>query len=647
VNGIIKLTQRQSHLMFMLMKQLGYRTIKDYAESLNCSERTIHSDLRIIESFLVEKGYELEKRPGIGIRANKLAGTSSSPEPVEMLDDSTLGRRKKIMELLLFEGKTLTFEALSELFIVSRSSIKNDLMFVEKRITNRNRLKLASDCQGTRLAGTEKDMQRGFIEFNRSILQEDNPFFANDDDRNLTILASYYGKDVVNVCSRVLYGYVKKEAAAIAEYYVFNVLSMMIVQVYRMMNGFHLEDQEDSADIDENAYFWQGARGMLDTISLRLNIGYTTSDVKHLSAYLVSNKFAPLPSEQKYSLWVDKILKKAGASLAFDFTKDEKLAEQLILHVPPMIYRLRAGIQTNNPFIYHIKNEFPLIFNVIWVVLGEYEDELEVAFNEEEVGFLTIYFQSAIERSKVGKKIMVICPRGIATSELLLNRIKNVLPAFDSFEVASAREAARMDLTDIDLIISTVELDLPHPKVAVVSPLLNEQDIKNISDLYHATFVLKKEIKNDGKPLFYLSRYIHEPFIMFDSVFQSRDELINEIGDRLITEGYVAPGFIESVKNREMMGGTDLPTGAAIPHGNPKFVNKTIIVFVRNKKNVTWNKTSVRTVILICISEEDTRHIRHILTDIYRIIENKEVLNQIYMMSDKREFIKRIGCGMI
>lgn len=647
MNGIIRLTQRQSHLMFMLMKQLGYKTIKGYAEALNCSERTIHSDLRIIESFLVDKGYELEKRPGIGIRANKLAAAASGPEPVELLDDSTLGRRKKIMELLLFEGKTLTFEALSELFLVSRSSIKNDLLFVEKKLTSRNRLKLASDFQGTRLAGTEKEMQKGFIEFNRSILEEDNPFFENDDDRNLTILAFYYGKDVVNVCSRVLYGYVKQEAAAIAEYYVFNVLSMMIVLVYRMRHGFHLEDQEGPAAIDENAYFWQGARGMLDKISLRLNVEYTASDVRHLSAYLVSNTFAPLPSEQKYSLCVDKILKKAGAPLAFDFTKDEKLTEQLILHFPPMIYRLRAGIQTNNPFIFQIKNEFPLIFNVIWVVLGEYEDELGVAFNEEEVGFLTIYFQSAIERAKLGKKIMVICPRGIATSELLLNRIKNVLPAFDSFEVASAREAARMDLTDIDLIISTVELDLPHPKVAVVSPLLNEQDIKNISDLYHATFVLKKEIKNDGQPLSYLSRYIHEHFIMFDSLFHTKDELINDIGDRLMTEGYVTTGFTESVKNRELMGGTDLPTGAAIPHGNPKYVNKTIIVFVRNKKNVIWNKTPVRTVILICISEEDIRHIRHILTDIYRIIENKEALNQIYMMSDKREFIQRIGCGMI
>ncbi|WP_019639649.1 BglG family transcription antiterminator [Paenibacillus fonticola] len=643
----MKLNQRQFRLVSILLKQKGYTTIKFYADELKCSERTIHSDLKLIEQFLSSKGYELEKKSGVGIRANKVERTPPIVEVKQQLNDySTSGRRRRIMELLLFEHKTVTYDGLSELFLVSRTSIKNDLDFVEKKLTGRNNLQLLSDSQGTRLAGKEKDLQKAYMEFNRYVLEDSNMIFESDDKQKLMILEAYYGKDVVSVCSRVLYGYVKNDVTAIAEYYVFNVLSMMIILVYRLMRGHHLGEQRPvSGDQFESAYFKQSAEGMLDKISLRLNVEYKATDVEYLASYLISNKFAPLPSESKYALYVDRIMKKAGDSLHLDFTKDQKLKEQLLHHFPPMIYRLRARIHTSNPLIGQIKNEFPLIFNVIWVVLSEYEDELGVIFNEEEVGFLTIYFQSAIERAKIGKKILVICPRGIATSELLGNRIKNVLPAFDMIEVASVKEAAKLDLKDIDLIISTVETDLPESKVIVVSPLLSEQDMKNISDLYYDKFVLAKEGKNEMKPLPDLGRYLKDEFIIFDGNFQSKDELIDDIGSKLVAGNFVTESFMESLKNRELMGGTDLPTGAAIPHGNPKYVNETMIVFVRNKRNIIWHKHSVRTVIFICFAEKDTRKIKHVLSDIYWIVENKEMLNQIYMMSDKEEFKKWIGSG--
>src|SRR5690606_10162360 len=158
---------------------------------------------------------------------------------------------------------------------------------------------------------------------------------------------------------------------------------------------------------------------------------------------------------------------------------------------------------------------------------------------------------------------------------------------------------------------------------------------------------LAKETKNEWKPLPHLGRYLKDEFIFFDGNFQSKDELIDAIGSELVAGNFVTESFIESLKNRELMGGTDLPTGAALPHGNPKYVNETMIVFVRNKKNIVWNKSSVRTVIFICFSEKDTKNIKHVLSDIYSIVENREMLNQIYMMSDKQEFKMRIGCGSV
>ena len=63
----MELIQRQSLLASLLIKQNGFQTVKYYANQLNISERTIHSDLKVVERYLLQEGYQIEKRPGIGI----------------------------------------------------------------------------------------------------------------------------------------------------------------------------------------------------------------------------------------------------------------------------------------------------------------------------------------------------------------------------------------------------------------------------------------------------------------------------------------------------------------------------------------------------------------------------------------------------
>lgn len=328
-----------------------------------------------------------------------------------------------------------------------------------------------------------------------------------------------------------------------------------------------------------------------------------------------------------------------------DFTEDQKLKDQLMLHIPPMIYRLREGVQTTNPFIDQIKNEFTIVFNLIWVILSEYEEALEVIFNEDEIGFLTIYFQSAMERAKLSKKILIVCPTGIATSELLLNRIKNVLPSFDMLEVASIKEVAAIDLEQIDFVISTVQLNLVNKKVIVVSPLLSDQDIKNISAAYNEQFMFSKEFADETQnKLSNLSPYVSEEFIFWNENFKSKSELLNEIGNRLQKAKVVTDKFIESMMSRERLGGTDLVTGAAIPHGNPKYVKRTVVAIVKNNKYIKWNESSVKTVMIVCIAEKDTQKIKGILSDIYQIVESKERLNQFTESPTKEALRRKIGC---
>lgn len=626
------------------MRQNGYEIVKTYADKLGVSERTIHSDIKLIEKHFMQRNIRIEKKPGVGIRAIKEKEKLTIVTENEGIDFSTWGRRKKIMALLLFNQSFLTFNELSELFMVSKTSIKKDFDFIIKKLSNGNSLILKSDAYGTRLSGNEENFQKGYLEFNRYLFGENSFSFEDDELQKINLLIPYYGENVVKVCSRVLYDYVKEETTVIAEHYIFNILNVMIILVYRLSIKKQLNSRNKlNKKQEKDATFVRIADYILGKISLRLNIDYEDSDVEYFSKHLISNRFEPFPIEETHLSVVQEIISKVSKSLNVNFIEDKELEKQLKNHIPPMIYRLKQGIKIENPFISQIRNDFCLTFNTIWVIMSEYEDKLNITFNDDEIGFLTIYFQATIEQAKLNKKILVVCQMGVATSELLINRVKNIFPSFDTLEAASKAEIEFIDLSNVDFIISTVQLNIPDKKVVLVSPFLNSQDIKNISKLGANEKKIIEPSNNQIDELPYLNNYVNPEFVFFDVDFTNKEELIENIGEKLFSEKYIEKEFIDSMLSRESVGGTDLPTGAAIPHGNPKFVNKTVIAVIKNKNYFKWNDYPVKIIFYVCIAAKDSKEIKNILSDIYYLVESKEKLNQINRIKEKEEFFRMIG----
>lgn len=544
------------------------------------------------------------------------------------------------MNILLFKEKVVSFNHLSDSFMVSKTSIIKDFEFIMKILNVGSRIKLCSDIHGTSLIGSEEDIQKALLQFNRYLLNN-SELYDEDFAEKIKLLDTYYGESLINVCSNILYTYIRENVNAISDYYVQNILNIFIILVFRIAKGHHIEELKRTDASETTIFFEESAVRMLHKAALRLELTYTNEDVHYLSLQLISNRFEPLPEEEIDEVIVERLLSRVSAALNINFASDQKLEEQLKNHIPPMIYRLRSNNKTENPFTSQIKNEFSLTFNVIWVVLSEYEQELGISFNEDEIAFLTMYFQAAIERARMNRKILIVCQMGIATSELLINRIKNVLPSLDTFEVASVAELEQMPLNEYDLIISTIKVDLPKKQVILVSPFLTKEDIERIkqSDL------LPKAENNVLKLVraHHLMKFVDKDFVFVNTDFSSKEELIEQVGEVLIENGFVTQQFIQTVQEREEMGGTDLPTGTAVPHGNSTCVNQTIIVLVKNKKKFKWNKYYVDLVFLICIAKQDTFQTRNILADIYNIIDSNEQLKQLREATTNDVLFRKLG----
>ena len=635
------LTKRQKELLELLAQQSDFQTVEYFASKLGVSKRTTHSELRIIEDYLQSSGEYLEKKRGVGIAIKRFKEVEAIEEKKEASDIyNTFNRRVEIMNILLFNEKVVSFNHLSDSFVVSKTSIIKDFEFIMKILNVGSRIKLCSDIHGTSLVGSEEDIQKALLQFNRYLLNN-SELYDEDFAEKIKLLDTYYGESLINVCSNILYTYIRENVNAISDYYVQNILNIFIILVFRIAKGHHIEELKRTDASETTIFFEESAVRMLHKAALRLELTYTNEDVHYLSLQLISNRFEPLPEEEVDEVIVERLLSRVSAALNINFASDQKLEEQLKNHIPPMIYRLRSNNKTENPFTSQIKNEFSLTFNVIWVVLSEYEQELGISFNEDEIAFLTMYFQAAIERARMNRKILIVCQMGIATSELLINRIKNVLPSLDTFEVASVAELEQMPLNEYDLIISTIKVDIPKKQVILVSPFLTKEDIERIkqSDL------LPKAENNVLKLVraHHLMKFVDKDFVFVNTDFSSKEELIEQVGEVLIENGFVTQQFIQTVQEREEMGSTDLPTGTAVPHGNSTCVNQTIIVLVKNKKKFKWNKYYVDLVFLICIAKQDTFQTRNILADIYNIIDSNEQLKQLREATTNDVLFRKLG----
>lgn len=630
-------------MLELLESQSDYLTVSAIANQLGVSKRTVHSDLKRIEEYVQSLGKYLDKKRGVGIVLRELKENKYPKDVEEDYDtQTTVTRRIEIMRLLLFEESNVSFNYLSDLFFVSKTSIIKDLEFIMEIFKAGSKVELQSDVNGTRICGNEIDKQKAFLQFNRYILSNSDLYHEETIHQKMNLLIPFYGEKIISVCTNSLYSYVRENVNAISDYYIQNILNIYIILIYRITNNYHIWLEKEIKFSSKSTFFDKSAINLLMKAQFRLNISYSENDVAYLSHHLIANRFEPFPEDSIDNNLVDDLLNQVSKALNIDFSNDIKLEDQLKKHIPPMIYRLQNNNKTENPFTEQIKVEFSLTFNVIWVILSEYENELNIRFNEDEIAFLTIYFQSAIERAKINRKFLIICQMGIATSELLMNRIKNIIPSLDSIEVASVPELDHMNLDQFDFIISTIKIDIPEKQVIFVSPFLTDIDIEKIKKLGFNQEKQKTQLDYliDAS---HLKRYVNKEFIYIDTDYSTKEELLNSVGKELVSNNYVTENFVSSLISREELGGTDLPTGVAVPHGNPSDVKRTTIAILKNKKKFKWDTYYVDVIFVIGISSENRGDTRKILSDIYNIIDTPKSLEEIKQAKYKEDLFIKLG----
>lgn len=642
------LNQRQIKLIKLLCEQNEYKPASFFSKTLSVSTKTIYSDLVDIEKFVDGKNATLIRLPRIGIllEASKEDKSKIKSLLKEKMDKYSVDfRRMQIIKRLFIESKTLSLESLAKEFFVSKSSLYNDIETISKQ-TGSDHL-IMSDESGIYITGNELFVQKATKQSISYYLLHNK----NENQSNLNLMELLFEDDVIRLVRQLLYQEYSELTKEVSDYYIYSLEITMIILLTRVKMGYHLEKENDF--LFNNIRYMETyivANSMIEFIKCEMNLIFTQEDVEFLCRQLFAHKITNRlkTDEMKFVPMVKQIIEQMEFIEKVSFDGDESLYHSLIYHLPAMIVRLKKGIRIHNPLVNDIKNQYSRLFAEVWYALSILESQYDVVLNDDEISLVLIYFQIALDEISKSNNIIIVCPYGNSSSQLILSRVKRFLPEKDHIEIVTIQKLKTIKLRNVDLIISPIDIDVGDVPIVKVSPLVNNDDIVHILEMYSSS-VMEKDIKKafENKvetfesPI--IAKYLDEEFIDLQESFESKEECLDFMISKLENKGYVNDKFRESIINRERMGTTSLDTGVALPHADSGTINRSVISILTLKYPVRWGSVPVRLIVMMTLSTEDIDLFKDAIVELYQIINKKEYVQEIVEINEEKQMLLLFG----
>lgn len=649
---MVNLNCRQKDLLRALLNEMSYKTMGQYSQIMNVSERTLYNDLKEISEVIKQYKITIEKKPRIGIRLNgdikdkNYVLNTINNSNQKNIEFTTKERQLKILKMLLVEEEIISYQKLSDIFLVSKTSIYKDMEFIQS-LFGKKAVCIESSKKGTRISGTEIQIQYSLKKYTELLLKEKNVLNEKDFFKySKGILKEIYPSEIVEIVFDEIIDFEKDLEVSLSYYYIKSLIITLIIYIFRLTKDKHI-DLVDKESLKDNFI----SRDIIDNISKKMKIEINENDINYLNKQLLAHCMNPQDrkkeheeNDEQYKEIVSEIIDKMGEIMKIDFSWDVKLYNSLMLHIVPMIYRLKMDIKIHNPILSEIKSKYSVVLNATWYVMSKISKDLGIVINEDEVSFITMHIQTSIERNQDIKKILIVCPTGISSSELIANKIKKFLPAKDIIKVTSIRDIYKQDLTNVDLIISSVDLDIINKPVVHVSALLSNEDLKNIYKCYaNIAFTNNEVCETTNYNIKYIKKVIDEDMIFTNQKFDTKEDALSFLIDQFENKNLVKKGFRESVLNRENSGSTSLESLVAIPHAMPSTVKQSKFGILTLDKPIMWSNKLVHTVILISFAEKDLGEMKNILSELYDIVRSKDIVNNLFKNRKKEEILEVLG----
>lgn len=638
---------RQIFLLDYLLKQHDYLSANQLSEKYGVSTKTVYQDIDKLNSFLEES--ELKSRiikvPRKGImlsaeeekrKIHSILVNSKYETGVQ--DYSPEYREAELVKRLFINQVELDLYDFAEEMYVTESTVHRDIDKLECNLSQFN-LKIRIKHDHLYIDGDEWNIRKAL-----QVYVDQEQFLKSEEK-----LEYFFSKEDIEVCKEAISRLCQKYNSHFSEEYLSLLLVECLVFKKRTENNSYLTERTSNLINDLNhleVYFFSGE--LLESIINKSFSEISPFEIEAMAYSLLAYGFSIQSADyiQNIEQQVNKLIERVSSLLSLDLTEDNHLKLMLSNHISKMVFRLRNQIYITNPALEEIKKQYSSLFNVIWIAIRDLSKCYEVNISNEELAFIVIHFQLAIEKIVKPLNVVVICQNGIATSELIMSKVHKIFDSDAKIININVREIDLYDLSNIDLIISTISLpEVPVP-VIEVSPILTKGEIESIRSFYteHMTdnySLMRTSLDGRKFNLESLQTLIKTPTLIRASVKNKRECIEKMIGECDSTN-QKNKGFKNSILERETLGSTSVYTGVALPHCDPRFVEHSELIFMTLEKPINWGKNNVKLVILIAVAENDIPIFKDSLIALYSVIENQELMNELVLMENGDEVKNRL-----
>lgn len=479
-----KLENRQIELLLILKEAEDFLPVHVIAEKMGVSTKTVYRDIEKIVKNVKE--VKLLKKQGSGIKILFSNFLIEKVPQKQLVKYSLEERRVNILYYLLINSKKYTsIEELSEMNFVGKSSIVNDLNYLEDRLSNEN-IKLKKTRLGTKIIGDEKNIRKYIMNLIRdySFIEDGSKeeYYSDRIEKNTLIeLSSKFDFKKIELVERIISKHEKNLPYTIGDLYYINLVVHLLIAIERINSENYLENNEFPNITDKKFYY--EAESIAADIENDFFISLPPNEIYYIYQYLVSMGVGNLNND------VDFEVKEELENIVNEFLKavsntNNKVNENrdniyylFILHIRALMRRLKYGINIKNPLLNKIKEDYSKQFSDVSVLARKILSE---KISEDEIAYLTVYTESILKLNNLKTKVVLVCNSGFGTSLFLKKRIEDKLKNIEVVDVVSTKDIKFYDLSKISFIISTVKLESKQDAV-FVNVMLNDEDIQNIN----------------------------------------------------------------------------------------------------------------------------------------------------------------------
>jgi mannitol operon transcriptional antiterminator len=464
----------------MLVNEVKPLPVREVAERLRVSRRTVFRELANIDRVLTSYGLEVGSHPGEGVF---LEGTAAAKS--KLLEDLvSLGSQdpadkqerhhKLVLAILRNPGQKLATYA--EQFHVSVPTISHDLDEIEDWL-GQWRLELRrKSLTGLSVAGTETAIRRLILHilYDSRVSPGEPGNYPHPD----IILDLQDSSEELNP----LLSWMTPQSRDTLNCY-------LAVMVQRVMDGYSLE--EDAALANESGEYGDQAEKVAVVIQEVFNLTLNQAEKTLLAIELSACRPNALEGVRKGSDQADlmalaeKMVAGFDPRLAHQLYLDNILIEGLAIHLRSALVRIRHHIELVDPLLELLRQNYPDIMARCRSACAVLPTDGEI-ISDDEVILVATHFQAAILRladpgeNQVVLRVGIICVHGIGSSYLLASQVKRAFGSRIITEVGWHDDPDKWP--QYDFLISTTELSNTDLPVVVVPTILAASDIKRIEN---------------------------------------------------------------------------------------------------------------------------------------------------------------------